>query len=502
VTRCLTLAERARVSARPLGRLAALTALGAMLVAPGVAQAQGPEDFADLSEQLVPSVVNISTSQQVQQIGGGAPVPQFPPGSPFEEFFRDFFDRRGEGQPDSQPDAQPSPRTTSLGSGFVVDASGYIVTNNHVISNADEITVTFADDTSLKATLIGRDPKTDVALLKVEPEEPLSAVGWGDSDAAKVGHWVVAIGNPFGLGNTVTAGIISARARDINAGPFDDFLQTDASINRGNSGGPLFNMDGQVIGINTAIYSPTGGSVGIGFAVPSNLAKNVVHQLREYGETRRGWLGVRIQTVTEDLAESLGLGSTSGALVASVSEGSPAEDSGLLVGDVILRFDNKEVGTMRRLPRIVAETQIGKEVDVEIWREGQSVTVGVTVGRLDETAAQVASATPPPEQPITQAVPELGLTLSAITDELRQRFELPQEARGVMVVQVDNASAAAEKGVRAGDVIVEVGQQEVTSPAEVADRVREHRDQDKNTVLLLLDRDGDLQFIAVRLVDS
>jgi len=236
--------------------------------------------------------------------------------------------------------------------------------------------------------------------------------------------------------------------------------------------------------------------------VPSNLAQNVVYQLREFGETRRGWLGVRIQTVTEDLAESLGLGSTEGALVASVSEGSPAEDSGLLVGDVILRFDNKTVDTMRRLPRIVAETQIGKEVQVEIWREGQSKFVGVTVGRLDETAQVLASATPPPSEPITQQVPELGLTLSAITDELRQQFELPQDAKGVMVVQVDNASAAAEKGVRAGDVIVEVGQQEVTSPAEVADRVREHRDQDKNTVLLLLDRAGDLQFIAVRLIDS
>ena len=500
MTGCLTLAERARVSARPIGRIAALCAIGAMLVVPGVAHAQnGPTDFAELSDQLVPSVVNISTSQQVQQIGGGAPVPQFPPGSPFEEFFRDFFDRRGEEQPDNN---QPAPRTTSLGSGFVIDSSGYIVTNNHVISNADEITVTFADDTSLKATLVGRDLKTDVALLKVEPEQPLSAVNWGDSDAAKVGHWVVAIGNPFGLGNTVTAGIISARARDINAGPFDDFLQTDASINRGNSGGPLFNMAGEVIGINTAIYSPTGGSVGIGFAVPSNLAQNVVYQLREFGETRRGWLGVRIQTVTDDLAESLGLESTDGALVASVSEGSPAEDSGLQVGDVILKFDNKSVETMRRLPRIVAETQIGKEVEVELWREGQIVKVGVTVGRLDETAPVLASATPPPDAPITQQVPELGLTLSAITDELRQKFELPEDAKGVMVVQVDSASAAAEKGVRAGDVIVEVGQQEVTSPGEVADRVREHRDQDKNTVLLLLDRAGDLQFIAVRLVDS
>jgi serine protease Do len=492
----------ASIGPRPFARLAAtLGAVVLMSASMGARAADGPRDFSDLSERLVPSVVNISTTQEVRQRGGGGgqQVPQFPPGSPFEEFFRDFFDRRGE----EQPDSSPAPRTTSLGSGFVVDASGYIVTNNHVIADAAEITVIFADGETLPATLVGHDPKTDVALLKVEPEEPLPFVNWGNSDGARVGNWVVAIGNPFGLGNSVTAGIISARARDINAGPFDDFLQTDASINRGNSGGPLFNMDGHVIGINTAIYSPSGGSVGIGFAVPSNLAKNVVHQLREYGETRRGWLGVRIQTVTEDLAMSLGLDSTNGALVASVSEGSPAEDAGLKVGDVIRMFDGKSVDTMRRLPRIVAETQIGSEVEVEIWRDGEPVTVGVTVGRLDESdAPQVASATPEPSEPVLEEIPELGLTLSRITGEIREQFELGTDAKGVMVVHVEAASAAAEKGVKPGDLIVEVGQKEVASPDDVTARIKEHRDQDKNTVLLLLDRNGALQFVAVRLADS
>ena len=480
--------------------VAAMALLVGFLPAGFSAQAAGgPEDFADLSDRLVPAVVNISTTQEGENFQGNPPqVPQFPPGSPFEEFFRDFFDRQGEA-----PEDRPRPRTTSLGSGFVIDSSGFIVTNNHVIADAAEITVTFADETSLRAELVGHDPKTDVAVLKVEPESPLNAVEWGDSDGARVGHWVVAIGNPFGLGNTVTAGIISARARDINAGPFDDFLQTDASINRGNSGGPLFNMEGHVIGINTAIYSPSGGSVGIGFAVPSNLARHVVYQLREYGETRRGWLGVRIQTVTDDLAESLGLDRSRGALVASISADSPAAAAGIEVGDVIVAFDGKSVETMRRLPRIVAETQIDKQVTVEVWRDGAVVALPVTVGRLDETGTQVASAAlPGPEAPVLSEVPALGLTLSALTDELRTEFQIQEDVNGVMVVAVDVSGVAAEKGVQPGDIIVEVGQEEVSTPADVETKVEEHRQHDKRTVLLLLDRQGDLQFIALRLLDS
>ena len=484
-------------------RRVAVAAIGLLVVfLPAGFSAQaagGPEDFADLSDRLVPAVVNISTTQEGENFQGNPPqVPQFPPGSPFEEFFRDFFDRQGEA-----PEDRPRPRTTSLGSGFVIDSSGFIVTNNHVIADAAEITVTFADETSLRAELVGHDPKTDVAVLKVEPESPLNAVEWGDSDGARVGHWVVAIGNPFGLGNTVTAGIISARARDINAGPFDDFLQTDASINRGNSGGPLFNMEGHVIGINTAIYSPSGGSVGIGFAVPSNLARHVVYQLREYGETRRGWLGVRIQTVTDDLAESLGLDRFRGALVASILADSPAAAAGIEVGDVIVTFDGKSVETMRRLPRIVAETRIDKQVTVEVWRDGAVVSLSVIVGRLDETGTQVASAAlPEPEAPVLLEVPALGLTLSALTDGLRTEFQIQEDVNGVMVVAVDVSGVAAEKGVQPGDIIVEVGQEEVSTPADVETKVEEHRQHDKSTVLLLLDRQGDLQFIALRLLDS
>ena len=464
---------------------------------PGAAADSAPPDFSDLSERLLPAVVNIATTQEVK-LPHGQPAPQFPPGSPFEEFFKEFFEKRGE----KPREREPGPRPTSLGSGFVISSDGYIVTNNHVIAGAAGVVVTFVDDVTLKATIVGRDPKTDLAVLKVEPEQPLTPVEWGDSDAARVGNWVVAIGNPFGLGNTVTAGIISARARDINAGPFDDFLQTDAAINRGNSGGPLFNLEGLVVGINTAIYSPSGGSVGIGFSVPSNLAKNVVHQLRNFGETRRGWLGVRIQTVTDDLAESLNLETASGALIASVSPNSPASAAGLKVGDVILSFDGKSVNTMRRLPRIVAETQIDKPVQVELWRDGKTISVGVVVGRLDEGEVEVASARPNADDPVVEDVPSLGLTVSSLTPELRQQFELEEAVNGVMVVRVDGGGGAAEKGIQPGDLIVEVGQEQVSSPSDVINKVGKEKAQNKATVLLLLDRQGDLLFVAVRISDS
>jgi len=475
----------------------AITFYLSVFLNPGAAADSAPPDFSDLSERLLPAVVNIATTQEVK-LPHGQPAPQFPPGSPFEEFFKEFFEKRGE----KPRERQPGPRPTSLGSGFVISSDGYIVTNNHVIAGAAGVVVTFVDDVTLKATIVGRDPKTDLAVLKVEPEQPLTPVQWGDSDAARVGNWVVAIGNPFGLGNTVTAGIISARARDINAGPFDDFLQTDAAINRGNSGGPLFNLEGLVVGINTAIYSPSGGSVGIGFSVPSNLAKNVVHQLRNYGETRRGWLGVRIQTVTDDLAESLNLEAASGALVASVSPDSPASAAGLKVGDVILSFDGKSVNTMRRLPRIVAETQIDKPVQVELWRDGKTISVGVVVGRLNEGEVEVASARPNADEPVVEDVPSLGLTVSSLTPELRQQFELAEAVNGVMVVRVDGGGGAAEKGIQPGDLIVEVGQEQVSSPSDVINKVGKEKAQNKATVLLLLDRQGDLRFVAVRISDS
>jgi serine protease Do len=333
------------------------------VVTPAYARA-APESFADLAEKLLPSVVNISTTQLTKKQGRGLEVPQFPPGSPFEEFFRDFFDR-------NRPDSQPR-KSTALGSGFIVDPAGYVVTNYHVIENAEEITVILQDDTNLKAKIIGRDTKTDLALLKVEPTKPLPAVKWGDSDKSRVGDWVVAIGNPFGLGGTVTAGIISARKRNINSGDYDSFLQTDASINRGNSGGPMFNLKGEVIGVNTAIFSPSGGSIGIGFAIPARQASLIVNQLRKYGRTRRGWLGVRIQTVTDQIAESLELEGAGGALVAGVTKDGPAEAAGLKAGDVVLSFDGRKVKQMRELPRIVAETPIEKEVKLKVWRNGKS----------------------------------------------------------------------------------------------------------------------------------
>jgi len=321
-----------------------------------------PDGFADLADKLQPAVVNISTTQTVkpeQHSESTTPeLPQFPPGSPFEEFFKDFFNRNNpHGGTGSQNQAEAH-KATSLGSGFIIDATGYVVTNNHVIADADSITVILHDDTNLKAELVGRDTKTDIAVLKVKTDKPLTAVAWGDSDKSRVGDWVLAIGNPFGLGGTVTAGILSARQRDINSGPYDDFLQTDASINRGNSGGPMFNMDGEVIGINTAIYSPSGGSIGIGFAIPSSLAHEVVSELIQEPDhaVHRGWLGVRIQAVTDEIAESLGLDKAHGALVASVSDNGPAQNAGIQPGDVILTFDGKTVEDMRHLPRLVAET--------------------------------------------------------------------------------------------------------------------------------------------------
>ncbi|MGE0253182.1 MAG: DegQ family serine endoprotease [Alphaproteobacteria bacterium] len=462
---------------------------------------QAPESFADLAEKLLPTVVNISTTQTIQGPQGPQgpqarpDMPQVPPGSPFEDFFKDFFDRQ-------RPDNGPR-RATSLGSGFVIDADGYVVTNNHVIADADEITVILHDDTRHKAKLIGRDAKTDLALLKIEAGRKLEAAKWGDSTTARVGDWVVAIGNPFGLGGTVTAGIISARQRDINAGPYDAFIQTDASINRGNSGGPMFNINGEVIGVNTAIFSPSGGSVGIGFAVPSTMARRVVEQLREFGRTKRGWLGVRIQSVTDEIAESLQLGKARGALVASVTEGGPAAKAKVEQGDVIIGFDNKPIDQMRELPRVVAETPIGKEVDLEVWRKGSSKKLRVTVGELEEAENTVLASAPGDDKnaPATAAskVADLGITLSRLDERTRREFNIPDTVQGVLVTEVDGAGPAAEKDVRPGDVIVEVSQESVSNPAQIANSVRDAKESGRRSVLLLVNRGGDLSFKAVRL---
>ncbi|MCC9620164.1 DegQ family serine endoprotease [Thalassospira sp. MA62] len=456
-----------------------------------------PDSFADLAERLLPSVVNISTSQMIAERQG--PDFQFPPGSPFEDLFRDFMDRNGQGGQSPQ-----RRRATALGSGFIISADGYIVTNNHVIDGADEITVRLHDGDTLEAELIGSDPKTDVALLKVEPNEDLPFVKFGDSDNARIGDWAMAIGNPFGLGGTVTAGIISARNRDINQGPYDDFIQTDASINRGNSGGPLFNLDGDVIGINSAIYSPSGGSVGIGFAIPSAIAQGVIDQLKEYGRTRRGWLGVHIQTVTQDIADSVGLDDATGAMVANVQDDSPAKEAGIQQGDVILSFDGKDVESMRRLPRIVAETKIGKDVDVVLWRDGEQQTVQVELGELEEdvTAANDNDSSDSEQAPsaIAEAeINELGIKVANVDDELRQRFNLADGTEGVIVTEVSGDSYAAEKGVRPGDIIIEMSRNTVSSVEDVTDAVKAAVDENKRTILMLIETSAGARYFGLTL---
>ncbi|HVJ39912.1 MAG TPA: DegQ family serine endoprotease [Dongiaceae bacterium] len=474
---------------RKLG-LAAVLMLCWVGMAPQLAQARSaPESFADLADRSLPAVVNVATTQTITADSQMQDL---------DEMFRDFLDKR--------QGAKPRPRkATSLGSGFIIDPSGYIVTNNHVVENADEIMVVMHDDTELKAKLIGRDPKTDLALLKVDAGKPLPYVKWGDSGAMRIGDWVLAIGNPFGLGGSVTAGIVSARQRDINAGPYDDFIQTDASINRGNSGGPMFNMDGEVVGINSAIFSPSGGSVGIGFAIPSNLAKPVIEQIQQFGHPRRGWLGVRIQSISPDLAEGLKLPSDKGALVAGVSKDGPADKAGIKQGDVVLKFDGKEVTQMRGLPRMVAETAFGKTVDVIIWRKGQQMTIPVLLGELDEKADALADDqsgdNQDQQQPSEQGskLKSLGLELATISAKQRQDFELDKDVTGVVIVDVDPDGPAAEKDLRPGDVIVEIDQKAVDSPKDVAARVKTAQDNGYRVVTLLVNRKGDSQWVAVKI---
>jgi serine protease Do len=458
------------------------------------AQGRTPETFAPLAEKLLPAVVNVSTTQTLPNKGPQVPMPQFPPGSPFEDFFRDFFDRQQQ-----DPNAPPR-RATSLGSGFIIDGGGYVVTNNHVIEGADEITVILQDDTNLKAELVGTDKQTDLALLRIKSPKKLPSVSWGDSDGMRVGDWVVAIGNPFGLGGTVTAGIISARARDINAGPYDDFLQTDAAINRGNSGGPLFNMNGEVIGINTAIFSQTGGSIGIGFAIPANMAKSVIAQLKDGGKVHRGRLGVQIQTVTPEIAESLSLPQAHGALVGVVLPDSPAEKAGLQPGDVITSFDGKEVNAMRSLPRIVAETPVGKKVSLSAIRKGEKKSFQVVIDELKEEVQQASTGgKEKQESPQGQTVEAVGLSLTALTPQVRQQFNINDQSKGVVITKVNPNGPAQARGLRPGDVIVEVGQEPVASPSDVADRVKKAKDSGMKALLLLVDRQGELQFLALNI---
>jgi serine protease Do len=486
------------------------------LISPAIARG-APESFAPLVEQVIDAVVNISASQTVAN--RAVPLPQVPPGTPFEDFFNDFFNRRGEGgegqqgqpnqrrgenQPNRRGEGNQGPgqqrRSNSLGSGFVIDPSGIVITNNHVIGEANDITVNFNDGSKLKAEVIGKDPKTDIAVLRVKSDKPLKFVKFGDDQASRVGDWVVAIGNPFGFDSSVSAGILSARNRRINSGPYDNFIQTDAAINRGNSGGPLFNAQGEVIGINTAIISPSGGSIGIGFAVPASTAMPVIEQLKNFGETRRGWLGVRIQEVDDSIAESLGLGKVRGAMVAGVDEKGPAKPAGIEAGDVIIKFDGKDVKDSRELPRIVATTAVGKAVDVLVFRKGKEQTLKVTLARLEDGERQASAAKPP--EPSNTAAPAvrraLGLELTQMTAETRKRFNLKDGQKGVVINRVDPNSNAATKRLAAGDVIVEVGQEPVNTPVELTERIDKLKKENRKSALLLVaNAQGELRFVAV-----
>jgi len=502
---------------------AGVGAAGPALAQEGARNMMGPAPVADLAEGLLDAVVNISTSQNSTgddgEEGSPGPRPQIPEGSPFEELFEDFFNNRGGGGAENR-------KVNSLGSGFVIDQTGFIVTNNHVIENADSIEAVFPDGSKLAATLIGTDPKTDLSVLKVEPPKPLTAVKFGDSRTMRIGDWVMAIGNPFGLGGSVTLGIISARGRNINAGPYDNFIQTDAAINKGNSGGPLFNMQGEVIGINTAIISPSGGSIGIGFSVPTELAENVVKQLIEFGETRRGWLGVRIQPVNDDVAKTVGLAQARGALVSGVIDGGPVENGPIAVGDVIVAFDGKDVKDTRDLVRVVAESAVGQEVDVKVLRDGKEETLKVTLGRLEDSERMAAADQADPQAGTAPTVPErsetpgegedgaesdgeqqaapslsvLGLELAALDDAQRETFGIATSVEGVVIVSVAEGSPAASKGLAPGEVIVEIAQEFMETPESASNAIKTLKSEGRRSAhFMVANPEGDLRFVAIPL---
>src|SRR5215475_4687461 len=498
-----TLVRYTRQVRRPA--LAAL-ALSALMLPPltAPASARGPDGIADVAERVIDAVVNISTSQNVasRNQGGSGAAPNLPNDPQLDELFRDFFNRRGQGDNNQNRGGNTPRRVNSLGSGFIIDGYGIVVTNNHVIADADEITVILNDGSRIKAELIGKDQKTDLALLRIKTDKQLKSVKFGDSEKLRLGEWVVAIGNPFSLGGTVTAGIVSARNRDINSGPYDNYIQTDAAINRGNSGGPLFNLEGEVIGINTAIISPSGGSIGIGFSVPSKTAVAVIDQLRQFGETRRGWLGVRIQQVTDEIADSLNIKPPHGALVAGVDEKGPAKPAGIEAGDVIVKFDGKDIHEMRDLPRVVADTPVGKDVDVVIVRKGKEENRTVKLGRLEDGEKQ-AALTPnkdaaPEDKSVVQKT--LGLNLSNMTDDLRSRYKIKDSVKGVVITGVDAQSPAADKRLNAGDVIVEVSQEQVANTADLQKRVDQLKKEGRKSALLLVaNAEGELRFVALTL---
>jgi serine protease Do len=445
-----------------------------------------PDSFADLAERLMPSVVNISTTQTIKTNGNALPF-QFPPGSPFEEMFKDF----------NQPTER---KASSLGSGFIINKNGTIVTNNHVINNAEDIVVRVGDK-EYEAKVLGADPYSDLAVLKIDSKDKFTPVKFGDSDKARVGDWVVAIGNPFGLGGTVTSGIISARNRDINLTRYDDFIQTDASINQGNSGGPLFNLEGDVVGINTAIIAPgQAGSVGIGFAIPANAASNVITQLIKYGETKRGWLGVRIQQVTKEIAEVEELKTTGGALVASVGEKSPAQKAGLKAGDIILKFDGKKIDTMRALPKLVSNTEVGKTVKLEIWRNKKIITKKLTLGRLESSDDFKSENKKTKKENKTQdtEIETLKITVRNITTKDIQERKLQKNLTGVVITSISTKSAVAGL-LRKGDIILEVQKNTVLNSKQLNKLIENIYKKGEQTLLLtIINNSNQRRYLGVK----
>jgi len=444
-----------------------------------------PDSFADLAEKLMPSVVNISTTQTIKTTNNPFPF-QFPPGSPFEEMFKDF----------NQPTER---KASSLGSGFIVDKEGTVITNNHVINNAEDIVVRVGEK-EYKAKIVGADPYMDIAVLKIDSNDTFTPVKFGDSDKARVGDWVMAIGNPFGLGGTVTAGIISARNRDINLTRYDDFIQTDASINQGNSGGPLFNMDGDVVGINTAIIAPNqSGSIGIGFAIPSNAASSVIDQLVKFGETKRGWLGVRIQEVTKEIADVEKLKNTEGALVASVGEKSPAEKAGLQPGDIILKFDGQKIDTMRTLPKLVSRTEVGKTVELEIWRDKKLITKKLTLGRLESSEDFKAENKPINPKKEESEIEVLKITVRDVSPQDIESRKLDKKTEGVVILEIGNKSPLTGL-LQAGDIILEVQKNKVSSADDLNKQIETINKKGEQTLLLtIINNNNQRRYLGVKI---
>ena len=488
---------------------AVLVALFGIGLLPGIgsqaALARGPDSLADLAAQVSDAVVNISATQDFEEKSAGGPNT---PGTPFDQLFQEYMRRHRKGGPDAPMPPRAERKTNSLGSGFVIDPSGIIITNNHVIADANDVTVIFDDGRKLKAKVIGKDSKVDVAVLKVKADKPLKWVKFGDSDKVRVGDWVMAVGNPFGLGGTVTAGIISARNRNIDSGPYDNFFQTDAAINKGNSGGPLFDMNGEVIGINTAILSPSGGSIGIGFATPADTVLPVIQQLEKYGETRRGWLGVHIQNVDDSIAESLNLGKIRGALVANTDPNGPAKLAGIQAGDVIVKFAGTNIKDAHELPKLVASAQVGEAVPVVVFRQGKELIKTVKLGRLEDSekkaVVQSAAATPDKSAIPTPVQKAIGMTFTDLNETSRLKFSIKREiASGVVVSDVDPDSPAAEKHIQPGEVIEEINQDPVKNPADIAKKLQSLKNDGKKLALLLVaSPQGEVRFVAVALAQK